>query len=117
MSIRPIDIQVNIAKAQETTKTSELTGDKHILQEVYREENQKNIEKKFTEVNETSEMEKLDKDGHNKREHDYKKKSAKKSNEIKEQYEDEEIKKERLRAQQEYNRMVTNTGHLFDLEA
>lgn len=107
MSLRPIDMQVAIAKTQELTKPNEITGDKFVLQGAYKEETEKNVEKHMTEVNKSSEMEKLDENGHNKQE-----KSEKDEEQLKKR-----LMKRKQKEEEDYKRKVTNQGNLFDFEA
>ncbi len=112
MSLKPIDMQVAIAKTQQLPKTNEMTGDKFVTQEAFKHEMQKNADKQLTEVTDTEEMNKLiDENGHNKQENKSKKDREKEEEDLK------RIAKEKERASEDFNRKVTNQGNLFDFKA
>ncbi len=108
MSLKPIDMQVSIAKTQDIGKQQAINSDKFALQDAYKNEMDKNAEKKLTEVNKSDELDKLvDENGHNRQQ---------------EQKDAEEGKKKRKkekeqRESEEFARKVTNRGNLFDFKA
>ncbi len=110
MSIKPIDMQVQVTKSQEVGKT-QVNSDKFVQQEVFKHEMQKNADKKLNEVTKMEESNKLiDDNGHNKQEM----KKSKHGNKNEDEKEDE--KKHDIDLE-EYNRQVTHRGTLFDFKA
>lgn len=106
MSIRPVDMQIAVSRAQELGKAPELNADKTVLQEAFKTEMQKQVDRNMEKVIETRELEKLvDENGHNKREQEKQKKKRKK---------EEEDKQEELH---NFEKSVTQTGSVFDFKA
>ncbi len=108
MSIKPIDMQAQVTRATDVSK-SQVNADKFVQQEVFKHEMQKNADKKLTEVHQTNEIDKLvDENGHNKQGNE---------NNHKHGHKNEEVIKKEAEELEEYSRQVTHRGTLFDFKA
>lgn len=111
--IRPIDMQASIIRPQDVSKMSEVNSDKSMLQDAFKAEMLKQVDKKMDEVVDTNEVSKLvDENGHNKQKNSEKKK--KEELDKKEQEEKEKKKKEEL---DNFQRSMTQRGSRFDFKA
>lgn len=112
MSIRPIDMQASVTRAQDISKSAELNTDKTALQEAFKSEMQKEVDRNMTKVIEANEIDKLvDENGHNKNNNKDREKRKKQEEQEKDkaQKEKEDLEK--------YQRMATQTGGVFDFKA
>lgn len=112
MSIRPIDMQASVTRAQDISKSAELNTDKTALQEAFKSEMHKEVEKNMSKVPEANELDKLvDEDGHNKQNN---KKHEKRKKEEDNEKEKAQKAKEDL---EKYQRIATQRGGVFDFKA
>lgn len=109
--IRPIDMQASIIRPQDVSKMSELSSDKSMLQDAFKAEMLKQVDKKMDEVVDANEVSKLvDENGHNKQQNSQKrKKEEEKAKEDKEKKRQEEL--------ENFQRNMTQRGSRFDFKA
>lgn len=114
MSLRPIDLQVSITKANELAKPNEVGNERYMVQDAFKHEMQKTTDRHMSEVNKSDELDKLEEQKeHGKNEYE----EDEKSKEEAEKRRKEELRRKAQEENEAYKRKVTNQGNLFDFEA